>query len=142
MQVYSRPIQFVILLAGLGSFAERRATASDPDTAMASPRILSGPISGCDAHSEDGAIIVCGSRSGTDSPYRLPEELRRQNRAQPSYQSSRLSGALADPAASADCGIFQGQRRCGKSEMRSYGYGGGRDPVTVVVKVIEKLSDR
>jgi hypothetical protein len=41
----------------------------------------------------------------------------------------------------APCGIFQGERRCGKREAAQYGYGNGRDPITVAAKVIGALTD-
>ncbi len=39
------------------------------------------------------------------------------------------------------CGIFAGERRCSKREAQAYGYGGGRDPVSVVVGVAKAIAD-
>jgi hypothetical protein len=49
--------------------------------------------------------------------------------------------ASAEPLSFAPCGIFEGQRRCGKRESLDYGYGGGRDPLTVAGKLVTALTD-
>lgn len=49
--------------------------------------------------------------------------------------------ALAAITPTAPCGMFSGQRRCGKAEAARYGYGGGRDPVTVLTRLGLKLLD-
>ncbi|MEO7635704.1 MAG: hypothetical protein ABIS38_08685, partial [Sphingomicrobium sp.] len=71
-----------------------------------------------------------------------PKGLRVQSDAGASYVANRTSSAFADGAAVSDCGIFPGQRRCGKEEARKFGYGGGRDPITFVSTLITKISDR
>ena len=38
------------------------------------------------------------------------------------------------------CGTFQGERRCTKAEALDYGYGGGGDPVSVLTKIVGKIT--
>lgn len=91
----------------------------------------------CDAPPADGGEVTVCARRG--DRYRLPLPAERD-------------GALADgpvrgesPRASVDgtapCGIFAGQRSCDKREAARYGYGGGRDPLTVATKALRRLFD-
>jgi hypothetical protein len=84
-------------------------------------------------------VIVCGDRDRGDR-YRLPL---------PSVRNPAEAGAVAGevPPPSIEnpflfgCGIFRGQRRCARREAEAYGYGGGRDPVTVLGRLITKAVD-
>ena len=82
----------------------------------------------------DNELVVCGD------PYRLPL---------PRATSVAEAGAIAGEAPRAStqdpflsgCGIFRGQGRCSKREAEAYGYGAGRDPVTLVGRLVTKLVD-
>lgn len=84
-------------------------------------------------------VIVCGDRDRGDR-YRLPL---------PSVRHPAEAGAVAGevPPPSIEnpflsgCGIFRGQRRCARREAEAYGYGGGRDLVTVLGRLITKAVD-
>lgn len=39
------------------------------------------------------------------------------------------------------CGTFAGERRCGKREAAEYGYGSGRDPITILTRLAHKAVD-
>ena len=47
--------------------------------------------------------------------------------------------AAITPAA--PCGIFAGERRCSKREAAQYGYGEGRDPITVLTSLAKRVLD-
>ncbi|MDF0545995.1 hypothetical protein PX699_26910 [Sphingobium sp. H39-3-25] len=88
----------------------------------------------------EAEIMVCGRRR-SDDRYRLPLRGERP----PSDQLRRHPGeaprASANAAPLAPCGIFQGQRRCSKTEAREYGYGGGRDPLSATIRLGTLLVD-
>lgn len=87
---------------------------------------------------DGGEIVVCGQRRG--DAYRLPPsdehgepgDLRGREGEVPSASPDRLGRR---------CGIFAGERLCGKKQMELYGYGGGRDPISVVVGIGKALLD-
>ena len=87
---------------------------------------------GCAADEDGDTVVVCG-RSG--SRYRLPLP----NDTRP-VEPVRASGAQT-LVPHAPCGIFAGQRRCGKAEAAQYGYGEGRDPITVAGRLLGILPD-
>jgi hypothetical protein len=80
-------------------------------------------------------IVVCGARQDR---YRLPLLVERLS-AERGRGETQTGLAALTPAA--PCGIFAGQRRCSKKEAAEYGYGQGRDPISVAVKVASKLLD-
>lgn len=81
-----------------------------------------------------GDVVVCGSRGG--GRYRLPLPVERP-------RDDHVAGELASTTAAfvpnAPCGIFAGERHCSKADAREFGYGHGRDPITVAAKVAGKL---
>lgn len=83
-------------------------------------------------------IVICGSRS-SESAYRLPlqEIADLDSRA----RRGEVPNASADRLNGNGCGIFEGQRRCSKAEMLRYGYGGGLDPISVLLKLGTILAD-
>lgn len=83
-------------------------------------------------------IVVCGGGSGK---YRLPFPEERAPREDSPRPSGDIPRASAEAISYADCGIFQGQRRCGKAESRRYGYGGGNDPLSFAIKLGTKILD-
>jgi hypothetical protein len=85
------------------------------------------------------AITICG-RGKRNERYRLP--LRGETQADgPTRVAGEIPSARLDPANNAPCGIFEGQRRCGKREARAFGYGGGRDPLSVMTRLGTLLLD-
>lgn len=109
------------------------------EEALARSRVLP-LLDPCASDRKAGEILVCGRR-GDSNRYRLPET----GVDDPSSRYRRIPGeaprASAEPLTFAPCGIFEGQRRCSKRESRDYGYGGGRDPLTVAGKLITALTD-
>jgi hypothetical protein len=97
-------------------------------------------LSRCPDRGMPDEIIVCSRRDDPER-HRLP---MRDERG-PAYGRGNVRGevprASAESNPSAPCGIFEGQRRCSKAEMREYGYYGGRDPITAVTRVIESVVD-
>jgi hypothetical protein len=130
-----------MVAAGLAGVAAAAPSAAQTaaEQALANSRILPllDPCASPDGGEE---IVVCGRRDGQDR-YRLP----RTGESEPFASGRRIPGEAprpsAEPLSFAPCGIFEGQRRCGKREALEYGYGGGRDPLTVVSKLITALTD-
>lgn len=125
-------------LAWLGAAVPATAqTASDQ--ALANSRVLPS-LDSCASRGIRDEIVVCGRRDGQDR-YRLP----RTGETEPFALGRRMPGeaprASAEPLSFAPCGIFEGQRRCSRREAFEYGYGGGRDPLTVASKLITALID-
>lgn len=90
----------------------------------------------CDKRSAGEDIVVCGR---TKDRYRLPLPAERES------SDARAPGEAPDGMATltsaARCGIFAGERRCSKREAALYGYGGGRDRITVVTKLVKTAAD-
>ncbi len=86
-----------------------------------------------------GEIVVCGDRD-RDTRYRLPLPTVREAGERGAVIGEVPSPSVQDPFLSG-CGIFRGQRRCSKQEAEAYGYGRGRDPVTLVGRLVTKLAD-
>ena len=86
-----------------------------------------------------GEIVVCGDRD-RDTRYRLPLPTVRDVGEQGAVIGEVPSPSVQDPFLSG-CGIFRGQRRCSKQEAEAYGYGRGRDPVTLVGRLVTILAD-
>lgn len=92
-------------------------------------------IARCSDSVSAGEIVVCGARQDR---YRLPLPVERPS-AERGRGEAQTGMAALTPAA--PCGIFAGQRRCSKKEASEYGYGQGRDPLTIAVKLVGKLLD-
>lgn len=90
---------------------------------------------GCTSAGTD--VVVCGKRSDR---YRLPLPAERDV-----PDDRRTVGEPPSPMAAitpnARCGIFAGERRCSKREAAGYGYGNGRDPVTLLGRVADAIVD-
>lgn len=104
-----------------------------PKSAVPQPLVLAQR---CDSRGED-AVVVCGRHPDR---FRLPLP---NERAQP--VDTRTRGEAPAPLAAITpfgrCGLFAGERRCGKAEAAKYGYGGGRDPLTVLAELGTVLLD-
>lgn len=94
------------------------------------------PARDCSSTIPSGEIVVCGSRNR--ERYRLPPGLRGETEHTGGDIRPRLP---YDANGLAPCGIFQGERVCGKREAAQYGWTPGRDPITFVVKVVGKIVD-
>ena len=127
------------LVASLAS-APGAAAQVTAEQALANARI--GPAPRCGAARAEDEIVVCGSRAGERSRYRIPEGMLKP---EPGARSGLIAGEAPRASAAANptapCGIFEGQRRCSKAEAALYGYGEGRDPLTVGGKVVDALTD-
>jgi hypothetical protein len=88
------------------------------------------------AAAPDGEVVVCGGR--TDR-YRLPFPVERDppSVAGPSAGGGSGTAAITSPGR---CGLFAGERRCGKREAADYGYGEGRDPISQLGKLADRLT--
>ncbi|HYW15841.1 MAG TPA: hypothetical protein VE891_06780 [Allosphingosinicella sp.] len=124
--------------AWLGPAAPASAQTA-AEQALANSRLLP-LIDPCASGGSAGDIVVCGRHDSQDR-YRLPQT----GEGEPFAAGRRIPGeaprASAEPLGFAPCGIFAGERRCSKREMLEYGYGGGRDPLTVAGKLITALTD-
>ncbi len=88
----------------------------------------------CAADPDDGDITVCGRRNDHDRLLLATEPDAERPRV-----AADLPGGMAALTPGGRCGIFQGERRCAKAEALDYGYGGGRDPITVLTQVVGKV---
>jgi len=104
--------------------------ATEFDLARATP--ATAPRCGSATQSDD--ILVCGGRRDR---FRLPLPVDHSGEPSRSDQGTGM-GALTPPP---PCGLFAGQRKCAKHEARKYGYGGGRDPVTLLSRLATKVVD-
>lgn len=85
-------------------------------------------------------IVVCGSRSQGEA-YRVPVDEADSDRLDGHARRGEVPNASPDPLSAKGCGIFEGERRCSKAEMRRYNYGGGRDPLSLLLKLGTILAD-
>lgn len=84
-------------------------------------------------------IVVCARKSQGEA-YRVPPEENGEifnSRA----RRGEVPNASADRLNAKGCGIFEGERRCGRKEMQLYGYFGGRDPLSVLTKLVTVMAD-
>ena len=133
----SAGVQLILLLIAAQSVAPEGEAEQIGSGAALQFRILP-QLDSCSPSDAADEIVVCGRR-GDDDRYRIPEALRDQEQA-----GRRIAGvgrASLDAEPFAPCGIFQGQRKCSKAEAAQFGYGGGRDPITVAGKVIAEIID-
>jgi hypothetical protein len=89
----------------------------------------------CDDAAPTDEIVVCGNRADR---YRLPLPLERAT-SERGKGEARSGTAAMTPYAK--CGMFAGERQCGKREAADYGYGNGRDPVTIITRLAKKAID-
>jgi hypothetical protein len=131
----SRSRLSIVLL--LGTLAQS-ALAQSAEERIERSRILVS-LDRCRKTADPEEIVVCGNRRDPDR-YRLP--LRSEESQVSLYdRANNVGRASLDVPSEAPCGIFHGDRRCGKAEAALFGYGRGRDPLTVGAKVIEQLAN-
>ncbi len=92
---------------------------------------------GCAVDERDD-ITVCAR---DDRRHRLPLRTERSPLETGAVAGEAPRATATDPFLKG-CGIFRGQNaRCSRREAAAYGYGGGRDPVTLVGRLIRKAVD-
>ncbi|MFA6122682.1 MAG: hypothetical protein WCS75_10195 [Sphingomonas sp.] len=106
------------------------------DLAKAAKPIRLNVLPKCDDTLSADEIVVCGRRR---ERYRLP--LRVEREPESDHRRGEASSGLAAITPSGPCGIFAGQRQCSKREAAAYGYGNGRDPVTLLTRLAKKAVD-
>lgn len=98
----------------------------------------------CEARASSREIVVCAEREPGRSRYRIPQGVE----APPPNAVSRrvIAGSVishgTQVSADAPCGPFQGQRTCSTAEAALYGYENGRDPITFIISIIHKATDK
>lgn len=90
----------------------------------------------CEGSAVGEEVVVCGH--GRDR-YRLPLPNEREQSTE--RVAGEVPGGMAALTPATPCGMFAGERRCSKREAARYGYGGGRDPITVLTKLARKAAD-
>jgi hypothetical protein len=91
----------------------------------------------CDSNgTRNDEIVVCGRKR---DQYRLPLPTERDSSLGPVRGDAQPGVAALTPAG--PCGIFAGERRCSKKEAAEYGYGNGRDPITLLTRLAQKAVD-
>lgn len=121
----------VVLLTPSSAFADTAEQALARTRAM-----LADP---CERPHPD-EIVVCARKSQGQAYRVLPGEedgeifdSRARRGEVPNASADRLNGK--------GCGIFEGERRCGRKEMELYGYLRGRDPLSVLTKLVTIIAD-
>lgn len=125
----------LLLIATLLPTAPAGAQSFDRILAAAAEREAARNCSAAGA----GEIVVCGNPDRGDR-YRLPLPTVREVGEQGAVIGEVPPPSVQDPFLSG-CGMFRGQRRCSKREAEAYGYGRGRDPVTLVGRLVTILVD-
>ncbi|HZF42073.1 MAG TPA: hypothetical protein VEZ48_01535 [Sphingomonadaceae bacterium] len=105
---------------------------------LAKARQLTAPPS-CASADERDEIVVCGRR--TSDGYRVPPSAEGGSPGDLRARVGELPSASPDRLAGGPCGIFAGERRCGKAEAKLYGYDSDKSPVSVLIDVGEALLD-
>lgn len=107
------------------------------ERAIAAAKALTAPA-GCGAATED-EIVVCGARRGDG--YRLPPSDVRGEPGDLRGCAGEVPSASPDRLLGGPCGIFAGERRCGKAEAKLYGYDGSKNPISALMEVGKALLD-
>ncbi|PTQ12221.1 hypothetical protein CLG96_06645 [Sphingomonas oleivorans] len=129
---------FACLAGLLTAAAPARAQLSAEDALAQARRLMASDR--CNEAS-DGEIVICARDSEREAErYRLPlpDERPADMRGAVRGEAPRAS---AEASTSGGYGLFAGQRRCGKAEARQYGYGGGNDPLSAMLKLGTLLLD-
>jgi hypothetical protein len=121
------------ILVALGVSAEAAALEPDSHDEIGSFRPDSFSTGAVCTRGESAEIVVCGKSSDR---YRIPEQIRAESVPSGPGIRSNMPLQAGDVA---PCGIFEGQRHCGKREAAQYGYGAGRDPITFARHIFDAL---
>ncbi|MDX5984430.1 hypothetical protein [Sphingomonas echinoides] len=106
------------------------------DLARTAKPIRLSALPKCDETGSADSIVVCGRRR---DQYRLP--LRDESAPDEDAARGAAASGLTAITPSGRCGVFAGQRQCSKREAAAYGYGKGRDPITLVTRLAKKALD-
>lgn len=81
-------------------------------------------------------VVVCARRD--DDEFRVPLGVRTvpAERSDALSMDAHMAIASASPGSRDQCGIFSDQRRCSKADMVASGWGGGRDPITAMGRLV------
>lgn len=126
------PSALTALMCSSAAFSQQTAGSA---AANFSRGLQNKLVSHCSSRTSD-EVVVCGSRNREQ--YRIPRELRGPP---PSTDGAIRPRIAFDANGLAPCGLFQGERRCGRREAAQYGYVAGRDPLTFVRKLIGQIVD-
>lgn len=96
-------------------------------------RLVSIPT--CTKSNSGADINVCGNNS---AKFRLPLPVERPIGTRVAGEVPRSS---ADVALNRECGVHRGQRRCGRKELRAFGYGGASVPFAALIMLGQALID-
>ncbi|MDR6850132.1 hypothetical protein J2X47_002040 [Sphingomonas sp. BE270] len=116
--------------------AEAAPVAKPFDLAGTTKPIGLNALPKCDDTLSADEIVVCGRRR---DQYRLP--LREEPAPDADAARGAEASGLSAITPSGRCGIFAGERRCSKREAAAYGYGNGRDPITLLTRLAKKALD-
>ena len=105
-------------------------------TQTRSPAKSSIIVQRCSGITTDDEIVVCGTKRQS---YRMPLPNERELTHDRPRGEALTGTDVLRPAGR--CGIFEGEKRCNKQEATDYGYGSGRDPITVLSRVVQKMVD-
>lgn len=125
----------LFLIAALLPALPAQAQSFDRILAAAAERAAARDCSAGEA----GEIMVCGDRDRGER-FRLPLPTAREVGEQGAVAGEVPAPSTQDPFLSG-CGMFRGQRRCSRREAEAYGYGRGRDPVTLVGRLVTAVVD-
>lgn len=95
-------------------------------------------VSKCRDGGEPDEVVICGSRPDR---FRLPLPNERESSGLTVRSPGDALAGMAALTAPGRCGMFEGERRCSKAEAAQYGYGRGRDPITLLLKLGTALLD-
>lgn len=120
---------------GSATPAAAAPTLTAEQVIAAGKRLVAPPA--CEGSADE--IVVCGRR--TSDAFRVPPADERGEPGDVRGRAGEVPSASPERLNGGRCGIFAGERRCGKAEAKLYGYFGGRDPISVAVKLGEALLD-
>ena len=115
--------------------AVQAAQASGFDLAALPARPSLSVIPRCAVGSVEEEVVVCADRRDR---YRLPLPVERAPGDRAAGEPLDGTAALAGAGR---CGIFAGERRCNKRDAAAFGYGNGRNPVSVLTRLARKVAD-
>ena len=92
----------------------------------------------CGDYQQGLDILVCGRRADR---YRLPLPDGRAPAPTTDHVRGEAPSAAMVLVPARPCGIFARERQCSKAEAARYGYGRGRDPITLLTKLGTRLLD-
>jgi len=86
-------------------------------------------------------VVVCARRD--EDEFRLPlrERAAAAERSNAQSMDTHMALVASTPGSRDQCGIFADQRRCSKGDMIASGWGGGRDPITAVGRLIGVMGE-